>query len=53
VLLNSHSPCLVDLAEPHELVQARMTDGATRFERVSLEKRPALRELLEHRRLAG
>jgi predicted ATPase len=47
VLLNSHSPYLVDLAEPDELVQARMTDGATRFERVNLKDRPALRELLE------
>ncbi|MFQ5859137.1 MAG: AAA family ATPase [Anaerolineae bacterium] len=47
VLLNSHSPYLVDLAEPHELVQARMIDGATRFAPVSLEDRPALRELLE------
>lgn len=47
VLLNSHSPSLVDLAEPHELVQARMIDGASRFERVGLEDRPALRELLE------
>lgn len=47
VLLNSHSPYLVDLAEPHELVQARMIDSATCFEPVTLEDRPALRELLE------
>ncbi len=47
VLLNSHSPYLVDLSEPSELVQARMLEGATHFERVNLDDRPTLRELLE------
>jgi predicted ATPase len=47
VLLNSHSSYLVDLAEPHELVQARMVQGATHFKEVNLKDRPALQELLE------
>jgi len=47
VLVNSHSPYLVDLLYAEEMVIAEMKNGETIFRNVDLFSRPALREMLE------